>query len=143
MNTEEWKPIESAQDAFDRVVKHLSTQSGRSVNGAGACCFLDDEGRKCAIGALMNPESSSLCLSYGYRKLAPTVRREFDPSDILQGQAPLGVILGERLTKLHDNPYNWTFGRFNVEAARRVAAAFGLDASVIDAIATTQAAQEG
>lgn len=41
------------QEMFDRVARHLLTQKAQSLNEWGKCAYRGEEGRMCAIGALM------------------------------------------------------------------------------------------
>lgn len=45
----------TAQEVFDKVVSHLRQQGGKSLN-AGQCVYRAPDGKKCAVGCLIEDE---------------------------------------------------------------------------------------
>ena len=41
------------QEIFDKVVAHFAVQRAPAVDDEGACLYRTDDGRKCAVGALI------------------------------------------------------------------------------------------
>jgi hypothetical protein len=136
MNTEEWKPIESAQDAFDRVVKHLSTQSGRAHRHGVCAYFIPESGARCAIGALMPTPLLRYEGSFdGLVRSLPGLVATFDPSGVLSRVDFRGHSLGMSLQRLHDSPLNWHDDKFVAwKAAANIARDFSLGEAAIAAI---------
>lgn len=58
------------QEAFDKIATHLLTQDSKAMDGAGTCCYLTEEGLKCAIGCLIPEEKYDITMEgYGVIEL--------------------------------------------------------------------------
>jgi hypothetical protein len=44
------------QEVFDKVLEHARTQLERAINEEGQCCYFEESGLKCFIGALIPDE---------------------------------------------------------------------------------------
>jgi len=57
------------QDIFDTVVTHLYTQGRRAITEGGDCLYLAPDGRRCAVGALLDPDSPACSVVGGVADL--------------------------------------------------------------------------
>ncbi len=55
----------TAQEVFDTVVQHLIDQGSRCTTPSGYCLYRTDDGRKCAIGCLLDEPHLELALHNG------------------------------------------------------------------------------
>ena len=96
------------QEAFDKMVDHLATLQGRSVNSNGYCIY---NGSKCAVGALLT--------DYELHKFGGL---EGDVNDLLELMSESGhttplskVYIGllNDMQSMHDEIDNWDDEGFN------------------------------
>lgn len=120
--------VQTNQEAFDAVVRHLATMTGPSLKQNGDCAYLGQKGAHCAISHLLDCDDAK--------------RRNLDrrsDSSVWglcgSGEIDPGVVdvpLLERLQARHDGE-EWVNGRFTGwDSLRHIANAFGLSVAVID-----------
>lgn len=126
------------QEIFNKVAKHLLKQNARSVDpNDEICCYRGPDGLQCAVGCLIadehySPELEGLPVdTYRVRGAlyASGIVEVHPDSPLYTGDA--AVLLAE-LQVIHDNdgPAYWR------QALRMTAESFGLDAAVLDEVAT-------
>jgi hypothetical protein len=123
--------VTTNQEAFDNVVRHLSTMKERSMTPDGAsCAYRGDKGLKCAVGALIprfvtNDVDAAIQVS-GVDYLIDQCG--LDIGDVSQA-------LLEDLQEIHDQYTNWRPSGFRAwEQFYALARRFDLDASVVDEV---------
>lgn len=96
--------VSTDQEAFTAVCNHLFAMTRRAVTNTGFCSYRTDDGRRCAIGALISDEEATkagICPSTGgsVRVLV---------SDGLVSIGTLDLMLLSELQFVHDDFHNWT-----------------------------------
>jgi hypothetical protein len=129
------------QEIFDRVAKHLLEQGQGAMNGTH-CAYLTDDGRRCAIGALLkrDTETDRFAKSFGFGIDDPNDQHEnclnlalaqsyldFEPTE----EQFYGLM--RELQKAHDNNSADNI-RFILSATKAVGLKYELDTSVLAAV---------
>lgn len=115
--------VNTDQEAFDAVVRHLKNLKGRAALGA-FCVYLTADGRNCAIGAIMdNPHMAS----------RGAVLDLIDDGTLDPGE--LNPHLLDNLQTAHDRQYHWDGDVFiGTKYLRQLAKSFGLSTAVLDEV---------
>ena len=101
----------SEQTIFNKVAAHLLTQREQSLNADGRCSYRGQNGRRCAVGCLINDEHYHSAL--GDKTIATyAVRQAVKNSLGLPRLSPRLAFLLEELQILHDYtpPSAWREG---------------------------------
>lgn len=115
--------VSTDQEAFDAVVRHLAQLDGRSI-ADGTCVY---NGKKCAIGAIVDDPDLLELLSAGVMSIAELI----DHVDI--GVVDLDLL--EVLQATHDLYTNWDDNKFaDWDHLRCIASGYGLSAAVVDEV---------
>lgn len=111
------------QEAFDKMMEHLRSLKGRSMDKDGSSCVYN--GTMCAVGALMTDEEQEKfgdCESEVYF-LLKEMREEGHKSTLHS----LSFYLLEDMQTLHDEEVNWSDKVFDAEnKAEMIAERFNL-----------------
>jgi hypothetical protein len=110
------------QEAFDKMMKHLRSLSGQSLNRHGFCAY---NGSMCAIGVLMTDEEQQ---DYGgYYEDVENLLREMEGADRDSMLRGLDLHLLVAMQSLHDSKINWSGVSFKSEdEAEAIAKDYGL-----------------
>ena len=116
------------QEAFDKVAAHLRQQKGRAgeYRTVGErivfhCAYLDDQGRKCAVGCLLD--------NYDAEMEDTTISTVFLNRFPQPSLEDVEVPLLKELQEVHDQLRHWDREDFNSvgeERLRQLAALYGL-----------------
>ncbi len=100
-------------ELFDKVVSHCNTQGAQAYDRSEGCVYLDGDGRKCAIGALLTTEDLALaenmyCSAIQLQNRIPgCLERAGIPGE---NDRCRGLVANE-LQQLHDFALNWKDGK--------------------------------
>ncbi len=111
------------QEAFDKMMEHLRSLEGRSLDEAGDACAYN--GTMCAVGALMTDEEQEKFGDYdgGVGGLLGRMTLEGHKSTLHTLLLPLLT----KMQDLHDGCYNWGDEGFTAEdVAEDIAVMFDL-----------------
>ena len=111
------------QEAFDKMMEHLRSLKGRSMDEGGDDCVYN--GTKCAVGALMTDEEQEKFGDYdgSVGGLLGWMASEGHPSTL----HTLDLSLLRKMQDLHDSCYNWDYESFTAEdVAEDIAGIFNL-----------------
>lgn len=89
------------QDLFQRVARHLLTQKAKARLLQGGCRYLDDAGRRCAVGCLIRPGEYDASIE-GYDSDSDAVHRVLERSGVPVAHRAVRDLLGV-LRRLHDH----------------------------------------
>jgi hypothetical protein len=98
--------VNTNQEAFDAVARQLATQKGQAFDeNRGSCLYVTEDGRRCAIGGLMNATDDEIFEELDRRGLESDVyglasEGQLDAGDISE-------TLLSRLQFTHDASDNW------------------------------------
>jgi hypothetical protein len=123
--------VNTPQEAFDKVIRHLATQGHRATDGR-RCLYRGEGGDRCAIGALFDDDQYQPRFEgMGVYSLGI----EF-PSEWERAHAPWTPSqMLSHLQEIHDTAYHWNDDGFiGWTSAAEVALRFGLDGTVIDEV---------
>ena len=110
------------QEAFDKMMSHLRSLSGQSVDSNGYCVYNES---MCAIGVLMTEEEQEVYgdFSEGVSQLLWEMV-DSDRDSLLRGLNRYFLV---GMQDLHDAPYNWSGEGFEGEdKAEEIARDYGL-----------------
>jgi hypothetical protein len=117
--------VNTNQDAFDAVVRHLKAQN-RQASWDGACAYRTPSGLKCAIGALIDDD----CYTKSLEGVA---------ANKLELLTDVSIPLLQDLQMVHDIHTTWSntdkmqwVSPRGVSHLKRIARQYDLDASVVD-----------
>lgn len=85
--------METAQEIFDTVARHLIAQGAQSITDDGHCRYRADDGKRCAVGCLFTDEE--------YR---PSMEGHGVSSVMLPGRLKPHSMLLRDLQRVHDVP---------------------------------------
>jgi len=115
----------TAQEIFDKVWHHMSTQKVQSLSKTGNCAYRGDNGMACAVGCLLDDETAH---NFDDMDNASIEWIDQHHKNIIPEELRSHVELMYKLQLAHDinstvNP--WTLEIFQ-ERARKIANKFGL-----------------
>jgi hypothetical protein len=124
------------QEAFDKVVVHLSTMKGRSINkeNGNFCSYRTPEGNRCAIGALIPDELYVLQMDIEGLNVKSLIQRYENIYELFEY---CDVRFLQELQSYHDEVYNWSYDEkiFNGWSnLYKLATAYKLNTEVLDHI---------
>ncbi len=116
--------VDTDQEAFDAVVRHLAAATVRAADMNG-CAYLTSGGLRCAVGALLDdPSSRAVEL--------PTIELFLAVDDGLIDVGDIDVDLLQGLQGAHDVACNWSDDGFvGWDEMRDIADTFGLSTAVL------------
>lgn len=119
--------VKTDQEAFDAVVRHLAALPERAANPLGDCKYATGDGRRCAVGALLDGTDEELYRIYG--SVGGGADYFIDYGEVTPW------LLGD-LQTVHDPSGNWQPGGFTAWAQLEVVAKrYHLDPAVLEAYA--------
>lgn len=121
--------VNTDQEAFDKVVRHLAQTNGRSIGAHGQCKYRGQYGRKCAVGALIDDDDMANTID-GFGSIRTVVAEVGYRGDV-------SVPLMARMQSIHDAPGSWKDHGFDDEGwerMRRAGSEFNLDTREIEAV---------
>ena len=112
------------QEAFDKMVNHLRSLKGRSLDGDNEKCVYN--GNKCAVGILMTDEEQE---EYGnFHGSACGLMYQMKLDGHISAMHTFDPLLLTRMQELHDNDFSWCKYKGFVEEPelKRLAGEFSL-----------------
>lgn len=122
------------QDIFNKVATHLFTQGTRATDEGGGCVYLNEgTGHSCAVGGLMTKEQALEADEKAASEWDSSVRTIANIGALPEPLMPHLDLL-DSLQCVHDFIINWESTEQMRDALRNVAAAYDLDASIVDTL---------
>jgi hypothetical protein len=119
--------VRTNQEAFDEVVRHLSTLKGQAIAAGEVfeCVYLTEDGRRCAVGALLAVDDDTAA------QLSGDVWSLVEQVDV--GDVDAYLLSG--LQVAHDHRTHWHGDQFRgYDYLREIAGCYKLDTSVLDEV---------
>ena len=108
------------QEVFDKVVARLRDGTGRAVDDYGRCCYLTDEGLRCAVGIFIPKNHPCITEGGNVYSIITNYPKNGDCDDPLPSEIYAFPKLMSRLQNAHDLAFNWNDYKFNTDGEKEL-----------------------
>ena len=116
--------MQTRQEIFEIVAKHLFSQGQRALNSLGSCSYRG-HGLKCAVGVLIPDDEYRE--EFDNDPMDTSVKYLCKYHDYFQNKFGHDISFFERLQGVHDNKHNWDSNIGMRDALKEVAIHYQLD----------------